>query len=269
MLTALLLGLVQGSTEFLPVSSTGHLALASSVLGLAEPLYVAVAGHAGTAIAALWAYRREYLRVLRGLGRAGLERRFAGSFLIVQLGTAAVAGPLALVLVAGEFVSWYSSPVVIGMFMLVNAVVLATAPRDRTPHSLEGLPTLCWRGAMGVGLLQGAAALPGLSRSGVTMAAGLWFGLAREDAANLSYMIAPPVMVASLAFWLPVLAGDVDRSSEGWQVVGLMLLISCVVGIAGFFVLRGVVAWVRRGRLWWFSPWSAAVGLAALLVGAL
>ncbi len=270
MLIALLLGLIQGCTEFLPVSSTGHLALASRALGQTEPLFVAVAGHAGTAMAALWAYRREYVRVVRGLGQAGTERRFAVSFVIVQAGTAAVAGPLALTLVASGFTSWYSSPLMFGPFMLLNAAVLATAPRDRPPHSTEQLPALHWRAAFGMGLLQGFAALPGLSRSGVTIAAGLWFGLSREDAAHLSYLIAPPVMVASLVFWLPALAGNVASTSEGlqlvgWQLVGLMPLISCVVGIAGFFTLRGVVAWVRRGRLWWFSPWSAAVGVAALL----
>ena len=267
MLTALLLGLVQGCTEFLPVSSTGHLALTARVFGLTEPFYVAVAGHAGTSMAATWAYRKDYLRVARRLRSEGNERRFAGSLVAAQAGTLAAAGPLALALALGDLTSWYSSPVVIGSLMLVNAAVLATTARQGSPDSAEGLPAVSWRAALAIGLCQGIAALPGLSRAGMTMAAGLWFGLSREDAANLSYLIAPPVMLASLAFWLPALAANIIRPSGGWQLAGVMLLVSGVVGVVGFLVLKGMVGWVRRGRLWWFSPWSAAVGLAALFGG--
>ena len=119
-----------------------------------------------------------------------------------------------------------------------------------------------------MGLAQGVATLPGLSRSGLTVAAGLQAGLSRADAASLSFLLAPPVIVAAAIFWSAQTWPEPLRLFASWQTAAAMLGMMAITFLIALAALHWVVAWVRAGRLWWFAPWSALLGIATLAMAA-
>lgn len=267
-LTALIFAVAQGLLEFLPVSSSGHLVLMARVAGFEQPFFVIALLHVATSLAAVVYHRRAYWRVIGGLQRPGVERVFAIRYAAAQAATAVVAIPLALALTQTAAAQWHDSLWAIGALMLLNAAVLATAPRQAAPNDLAALPSLTWPSALWVGLAQGIAALPGLSRSGLTMAIGLQVGLSRKDAANLSFLLAPPVILTSAAFWAfqawqpPLQLASLQTAA----VATVMLTLTFIIALC---VIHLVTMWVRAGRLWWFALWSSAVGVAVLIAAAL
>ena len=264
---ALLAAVAQGLLEFLPVSSSGHLALLGRVSDFEQSFFTIALLHVATSLAAVVYHRRAYWQLIAGLSRPGAERRFALRYAAAQTATAAVAIPLALALTQTVAAHWRLSLWTIGAMLLLNAMILVTAPRRAAPDHPATLPALTWPSALWVGLAQGIAALPGLSRSGLTIAVGLRAGLSRKDAASLSFLLAPPVILASAVFW----------ASQAWQspsthvslqsaaMAAVMLALAFVIALC---VMCWVMAWVRAGRLWWFALWSAAVGVAALIAAA-
>ena len=162
-LTALLFAVVQGATEFLPVSSSGHLLLLAILMGAGggEPFFTAAMLHSATALAAVIYYRRACGQAARGLWRAGPARRFLWRYALAQAATAAVALPLFFILTRTPAAQWRLSLWAIGVAMLVNAVVLLLAPRggDGSGNGSgggaraagHGLPGPGWRAALWVG----------------------------------------------------------------------------------------------------------------------
>ena len=266
LLTALLRAAAQGVTEFLPVSSSGHLALLTLLLGGdGEPLFVITVLHAATALAAVVYYRRAYWRAVQGVYQAGPGRRFVRKYAGAQAATALAGLPLTLLLLYTPLEQWRLSSGLLGGMMLLNAVVLLIAPRRRDDGVCDNpLPRLTWRSAAWVGLAQGVATVPGLSRSGLTVAAGLQAGLSRADAASLSFLLAPPVIVAAAIFWSAQTWPEPLRLFASWQTAAAMLGMTAITFLIALAALHWVVAWVRAGRLWWFAPWSALLGIATL-----
>ena len=259
--SALLLGLAQGATELLPVSSSGHLVLLGVLLGTdGDPFLVIGWLHLATGLAVVGYWRRLYWQALRGIWRAGPCRRFLLRYLAAQGATGAVGLPLLAVVS-----EWGAVPGLVGAGMLVNAVVLVVAPRRGHPGGYdeeeEDLPALDWRTSVLVGLAQGAAALPGLSRSGLTMAAGLGAGQSAGDAARLSFLLAGPAMLGAAVF-------AVGASGDGVSVSGTSAAVALVMALVAFAAalgaVRWAVAWVSAGRLWWFAPWSGGGGIVVL-----
>lgn len=272
LLTGVLLALVQGATELLPVSSSGHLVLLGVLLDWeGEPFFVISLLHLATGLAVVIYWRRLYRELLRGVWSRGPRRRFLARYMAAQGATGAVGLPLLLVLSrapASEWgASWGASLWLVGAGMLVNAGALLLAPRRGHQASAgdgddgQRLPDLDWRGAVLVGLAQGLAALPGLSRSGLTMAAGLGVGLAPGEAARLSYLLAGPVMVGAALF-------AAGTSGDGLSVDGVSAAVALIMAAVAFAValgaVRWAVSWVSAGRLWWFAPWSGGLGIVAL-----
>ena len=265
--TDLFAAVAQGLLEFLPVSSSGHLVLLARVPGFEQSFFVIVLLHVATSLAAVVYYRHAYWSVFVGLGRPGSERTFAIRYAVAQAATAAMAVPLALTLTQTAAARWHDSLWVIGALMLLNAAILAAAPRQAGPDDPAAIPSLTWSAALWVGLAQGIAALPGLSRSGLTIVVGLQAGLSRKDAANLSFLLAPPIILASAAFWASqVWYSLLDLASLQTAAVVTTMLVTAF--ITALCVIHWVTAWVRAGRLWWFAPWSAAVGVVALIAAA-
>ena len=260
--SALLLGLAQGATELLPVSSSGHLVLLGVLLGTdGDPFLVIGWLHLATGLAVVGYWRRLYWQALRGIWRPGPCRRFLLRYLAAQGATGVVGLPL-LVVVS----EWGAAPGLVGAGMLVNAGVLLLAPRRGRPGGYDDgqLPALDWRTAVLVGLAQGAAALPGLSRSGLTMAAGLRVGLSAGDAARLSFLLAGPAMLGAGVFAVGA-SGDEVLSYTGASAT-VALVMAAVAFAAALGAVRWAVAWVSAGRLWWFAPWSGGVGIVVLAV---
>ncbi len=230
LLDALLLGLIQGFTEFLPVSSSGHLALSQMLMpGFEQPGVVFDALlHVGTAAAVVVFERRELLR----WAVSSEGRRLLGLLVIGTLATAAVAFPLrALASSAFERPTWVGIGLLVTTLVVWSTRTLAGGQRDER--------TTGWRQALAVGLLQGAAVFPGVSRSGMTIATGLASGMERSWAARFSFLLGVPAILgvavvevwghrdvlsaAGGGFWGPALVGAVAAAASGYVALRIVL----------------------------------------------
>jgi undecaprenyl-diphosphatase len=227
---AVLLGVLQGLTEFLPVSSSGHLALAQSLIpGFSQPGVVFDAMlHVGTASAVVWFERKQ---IGRWLGTAE-GRRLLGLVVIATAATAAVGFPLKSVATSAFY-----RPALVGVaLVLTGFVVLSTRYAD---GGGAGERDITWKQALLVGLAQGVAVFPGLSRSGFTIAAGLGAGLERAWAARFSFLLGVPAIAGvtlfelaahseelrstDAGFWLACAGGTVAAALSGYVALKIVL----------------------------------------------
>lgn len=267
-LEAIVLGVVQGLTEFLPVSSSAHLVLVPELAGWQQPsLAYVVLLHTGTLLALLGYFRRELVAAARGMIRPGPARRFV---LLLVAGTL----PAALIGVAFEeqLERSFGEPFQVALQLVVTGLILAgiellvrrrPPPRPGT-EELTGLESLTGElspaGAGAVGLAQAAAIIPGISRSGATIAAGLLAGLSRAQAARFSFLLSVPILAGTTLFKVPDLAG------EGTGAVQLVLgFVSSLV--TGYLAIAGTIRFLQRRGLLGFAVYCVlAGGLAALLL---
>jgi undecaprenyl-diphosphatase len=270
-LQAALLGLLQGLTEFLPVSSSGHLLLAETLLQVQTQggVLFDVLVHAGTLLAIVVVFRRdlgELLRSLAGLGRrpGRPADRLLVNLFIGSLPALAVVLLLELIpcgdhdlmrAVEGTLRSPSAAPLFTGACLLVTAALLACTLRARSADVQIGLGI-----ALAIGAMQALALLPGVSRSGATIATALVLGVARPEAARFSFLLAIPAIGGAAAYeGLKLLGGG---SAGGDPVIYLVgFLVSFLVGLASLVLLLRMV---RRGQLAWFAPYCALLGLAAI-----
>lgn len=248
----LLLALLQGATEFLPVSSSGHLLLASHLLGVGPlPLRWMVLFHAGTFLAVLWAYRHDGAGLLRALwpGRGRPDDRH---LLGLMVGASAVTGVIALGVEPWLAKGGLSLGTAAAGWWTTGLLLLASSARKGGRKRLQDF-TL--RDALWVGVFQGAALLPGFSRSGLTLAAGLFRGLEPREAVRFSFLLALPAMAAASLWELQGIYGD---GGEGFKVmVGLALAFLSGLGAIGW-----VKSWATAGKLPWLALYNLALGAA-------
>jgi undecaprenyl-diphosphatase len=266
LLVALALAVIQGLTEYLPISSSGHLRLFGAWFGLSEPQTLFdVLLHAGTLAATLVFYRKELGSIAVGLWswltrRASLaDAPFARLGLLVALGSVPTA---ALGLLFGHWVEYnLSAPAVVGALLLVNGAMLWST-KARLAHAGEGrgLKEVSPRDVLIIGLVQGVAILRGISRSGSTISAGLLLGLSKEAAAAVSFLMSLPAVGGALL--LLSLEGG-GGAPLGATLVVSGVLVSFVVGLSALTFLVRVI---RAGKLYAFAPYCWAVGLVALCV---
>lgn len=248
----ILLGLVQGLTEFLPVSSDGHLALIGHVAGVRTPgVFVEVALHVATLGSILVVYGGRFWRLVLGvLRRQPDDVRYAG-LLILGMLPAVVLGVLFEDLVGKAFNSLWAA----GAGFLVTGIALWTT-RGR---GIVGDDRPKPGGAVVIGFAQALAILPGVSRSGMTIASGQRMGMGTVAAADYSFLMAIPLIAGAGLFEARHLGTDVA------QVGATPLLVGCLVAfVSGVFAIRLLVAMLRRGRLHAFAPYCFAIGLFTL-----
>ena len=261
----LLLAVIQGLTEFLPISSSGHVGVVARIVGIdGQPVLVAALLHLATAAAGIVYFRRDYWWRFRTLIGPDADRRYAYRYVIAQAATGVVWTPLAISQTGQHLFIYLFSPWLIGAMMLGNAAILLAAHwRDRASEADERNVNP-WLTAVLIGLAQGLAAIPGLSRSGLTLSAGMMLGMDRREALNFSLMLAPPVMIVSSVAWRFGPGNPYVWSEVSWGsgvTISAMLALSFAVAL---LALHWVVAWVALGRLWWFAAWSAMAGIGAL-----
>ena len=257
-LQILILGVVQGITEFLPVSSSGHLvviqALFQSLEGQTLPDVVAVNVllHAGTLAAIILFYRKRIVRLLFE------DRRVVG---LLAVGTLpAVAVGLTIKRLFPEFLA---SPLLAGfMFLLTGALLICSARREGDGEEQQEYQNLSYLQAFGIGLFQAAAILPGLSRSGWTIAGGMLLGLRREAAATFSFLLAIPVIGGATLLELKKIGGSPTGEAISLPLLGFGAAVAFAVGLVALWLLVRIV---ERGRLAWFACWLFPVGIAVIL----
>jgi len=265
------LALVQGATEFLPVSSSGHLSLAHSLLGQGEAdVLTDVVLHFGTLLAVVWHYRDELLRTIKGfvsgvwdLAKGDREGAKANSGFMFSLYVC--SGTLSTMVIALSLKDWVEGvlrgPVLVGSMLLLNGAILFSAPRHLTQTGAgEGElgAGLSLKTALLIGLLQGIAVIPGISRSGLTIPGALWLGLSGTQAARFSFILSIPAISGALILHLGELA-------PGQQVDwGGLALGATVAAFVGTLCLRFLVGTLKRARFHHFAWYCWALGLTAV-----
>lgn len=194
LLKALILGIVEGLTEFLPISSTGHLILAADLLGFndARGKVFEIVIQTGAMLAVVWEFRERFTRVLGGLATDRQAQRFALNVIVAFL-PAAFLG----LLVGGYIKAALFKPVPVAIAFIVGAFVILWAERREHVVRVASVDDMSWRDALLVGLAQCLALVPGTSRSGATIIGGLLFGLSRRAATEFSFFLAVPTLVAA------------------------------------------------------------------------
>jgi len=246
---AALLGVVQGLTEFLPVSSTGHLILVPALFGwrggIVDSLQFDVALHLGTLVALLAVFWRDWLTLagaaLRSLARRSLADPQARLGWLIVLAT--IPGVVAGLFLEKQVETTLRSPLVVGVAMMLVALLLAVL--DRIGRQTRDEYSLGAAGAVAVGVGQALALIPGVSRSGSTIATGLGLGLTRASAARFSFLLSTPIIAGALAKE----ALDVARQGIGGSEAPVFAVGILTAGVSGYACIRFLLAYLRTHSL--------------------
>jgi undecaprenyl-diphosphatase len=265
---AVVLGIVQGATEFLPVSSSGHLVIIQNLLGVQLEggglLAFDVCLHFGTLLAVLVFFRREIggiiASVFRKVEGADPERaldirqsRRLGLFVIIGTIPAALVGPT----LNDFFEGLVSNPVSAACMLLVTGAILWGTRWAPIPS--RDIMRMGWVRSLLIGCAQALAIVPGISRSGSTIAGGLYLGLDRNLAARFAFLLAVPAIAGATVFKF----GDLSLFTRDIIVATTLGAVAAfIVGLACIKWLLGVVA---RGRIYWFAPYCWLIGTATIV----
>lgn len=273
---AFILGVIQGLTEFLPISSSGHLVIFQRLFGLVEPgISFDISVHLGTLAAVVIFFRREILEV-NAAAVSGFRRVIARKASISRLFEEDPGFRLAMLLIVGSIPTaiigillqtWsdklFSSLSLVGGMLMVTGLILVatgvllwlTRGAEEKGHGMSGFTLGI---ALVIGVVQGLAIIPGISRSGSTIAAGLLFGLNRKTAGTYSFLLSIPAIAGAAALHL-LLDGMADF--DPWMMV-IGTLVSFAVGFLSLGILMRIV---DRGKLYLFAPYCLLAGLAVLI----
>lgn len=244
---AIVLGLVQGLTEFLPVSSSGHLVMTQTFLGVPSPgVFLEVALHVATLLSVVVVYRSKLLQLLLGTVRRDRDAlRYVGMLILATLPVVVIG-----LLFRNAVEAAFDTPYVTGFMLLVTGLILYSTSwglQDRPHDEPEA------RHALGMGFAQCLALLPGISRSGSSIAAGLWLGLKGEKAAEFSFLMSIPAIAGAAILQIPDIgAATLDGPLAAGFVAALLSGIAAIVSLVWL---------VRRQRFHYFAWYVWAVGL--------
>ena len=253
---ALILGIIQGLTEFLPVSSSGHLEIGKVLLGvkLEESLSFSIAVHGATVLSTIVVFWKDILNLFRGLFKFkwNEETRYVALLLLSMI-------PVGIV---GAFFKDSVESLFTGDLLLVSFMLLVTA-------ALLGLSVVIKRSreksinfldAFIIGIAQAVAVIPGISRSGATIATGLMLGKRREDVARFSFlMVLLPILGAN---FLDIVSGDFTSEASAGPMAIVVGFISAF--IVGFLACKWMVTLIKKKKLTWFAIYCAALGLISI-----
>ena len=269
---AIVLGIIQGLTEFLPVSSSGHLVLFQQIFGLKEAeLFFDVCVHLGTLVAVILVFHREIGNIIAALLRlvslAGQKNKFrqrvdsdpdAKMALLIAIGSipTAILG-LMFHNIADRL---FSAPFLTGLMLVVTGSLLWLTRRARLDRENTGLTGFSRTKALFIGIVQGLAIIPGISRSGSTISMGLLLGINRETAARYSFLLSIPAIVGAGLLSLK------DGLSQTDPVIRLSLLGAVSAALVGYGALKVLLRMVKTGHLYVFAPYCWLVGILAIVL---
>jgi undecaprenyl-diphosphatase len=253
---ALILGVVEGLTEFLPVSSTGHLILAGDLLDFndARGKLFEIVIQSGAILAVVWEYRVRILGVARGLGRERLANRFALNLFIAFL-------PLAILglLFKKAIEAHLFQPLPVALAFIVGAVVILWAERREHAIRVASVDDMSPLDALKLGLAQALALIPGTSRSGATIVGGLLFGLSRRAATEFSFFLAIPTLLAATVYQLYR-----ERALLSADDIGLWLLGFGAAFVSAFLCVRWLLRFISTHDFVPFAWYRIAFGMVVL-----
>jgi undecaprenyl-diphosphatase len=257
LLKAALLGIVEGLTEFLPISSTGHLILVGDLLNFNDErgkVFEIVIQFAAI-LAVCWEYRAKILSVARGLPSQPTAQRFARNLLIAFLPAALLGLLFAKAIKAHLF-----APVPVALAFIVGGLIILWAEKRQHVVRIESVDDLSWRDALKVGCAQAVAMIPGTSRSGATIIGGLLFGLSRKAATEFSFFLAIPTLFAATVY--EVVKYRHLFHAHDWSLFAAGGITSFV---SAFLCVRWLLRYISRHDFTVFAWYRIAFGLVVLV----
>lgn len=264
MIETILLGILQGLTEFLPVSSSGHLAIGKHLLGFGEPeLLVDIALHCGTLLAVCLFFRHDLGLmigdILHLFSKREDHRPPPGPYAVLAFMVVIGSIPTGLIGIAFKdtLEGLFGSVTIVAVMLVITGVIVGVT--RFIPEAYTRKDRLSILIALAIGTAQGVAIIPGISRSGTTIVAGLLLGLNRDLAGRFSFILSLPAILGAL-----LLEFDADAVAR----VGLSpLLVGFLTSaIVGFLALKLLMTLVRRGRFYYFAPYCWAIGILTLVL---
>jgi undecaprenyl-diphosphatase len=255
-LEAIILGIIQGLTEFLPISSSGHLELAKAIMNQdldEQSVLMTVTLHAATALSTLVVFRKDVGEIIRGLLQFKRNDDFDFSVKIVLSMIPAVVVGL---LFEDQLDALFEGNILlVGAMLIVTGLLLLAADRAKGTNKTVGI-----KEAVIIGIAQAIAILPGISRSGATISTSVLLGVDRSKAARFSFLMVVPVILGKMAKDLL----DGDFAAEGVDIMGLGLGFIAAF-IAGLVACTWMIALVKRSKLSWFAIYCFIAGVAAMI----
>jgi undecaprenyl-diphosphatase len=252
----LILGLIQGLAEWLPISSTAHLIIAEQFLGITATPLLGITLHVGTLVVVVFYFRKEVKNMLLALAHVDFTSEYGQLIPLIVLGTI----PTAIIglLYVGFLEDSFQTTLIIGITFLVGATILYASRIGK-----ENKDTVSPRTALFMGAAQGFAIFPGLSRSGVTISTALLIGLRREKAFKFSFLLSIPAIVGDLAVELYK-----QRGQLATQTIGpLEILVGIVAAmIAGYVAIKLVARTVSSRKFHYFAVYTSLLGLVLILL---
>ena len=253
---AVVFGLIQGLTEFLPVSSSGHLEIAKALFGVnpEASFYFTVAVHGATVLSTIVVFRKEIVTLFEGILK--FKMNVETSYVLKIIVSMIPVGIIGLLLKNPVKNLFNGNMAFIGLMLLITSAVLACAhfirKRDRNIGYIDALI---------IGIAQAVAVIPGISRSGITIATGLMIGNKKEDIARFSFlMVLVPVIGANL---LEVFSMEISKGTTGTSVI----LIGFITAFfSGYLACRWMIGLVKRSKLIWFAIYCAIAGLLSIIL---
>ncbi|TFG81779.1 MAG: undecaprenyl-diphosphate phosphatase [Spirochaetales bacterium] len=260
-LQAFVLGLFQGVAEFLPISSSGHLLVFKDLMGLAEvPALFDVVLHVATLFSILVVFRRRVFGIIRSIGRWMLRSADVSDAVNLAIVPPAIVATAltAIVGYAASKIDLSAKPAVVAGLFIVTALILIGSS---FPRGTDGYRDLRFRHGLITGIAQGIGVFPGISRSGITISAGLAAGMKREEAGEFAFLLAIPAILGALVLQIKDM-GDLAASVAPLQLVTAALS-AFLSGIAALMILLPIV---RKGRLAWFAVYLIPAGILGLFI---
>ncbi len=253
---ALILGLIQGLTEFLPVSSSGHLEIGKALFGdtllPSESLTFTVILHFATALSTIVVFRKEVLEIIKGLFQFKNNEEFRFSVkIIISMLPAAIIG----VLLEDQLEAMFSGKIMfVGFMLLVTAALLLLADKAKNTKK-----NVSFSNAFIIGISQAIAMLPGISRSGATISTSVLLGVDRERAARFSFLMVVPLILGKVA--KDILGGEIQL--DGSQISSYSIGFTAAF-VAGLLACTWMIALVKRSKLSYFAIYCIVIGLIAI-----
>ncbi len=249
---AIILGIIQGITEFLPISSSGHLVLVQKLFDLqTPPIFFDVLVHVGTLLAIVVYLRRDLIKIILGLKNKEVQKLIV--FVVVGTLPVVVVGFLLLDFIENIFNSFLTVGI---SFLITAAILMGTVFVKKTEKSLEGMG---WLDSIFIGIFQAIAILPGVSRSGSTISAGLFRKMERNSAFKFSFLLAIPAICGALVLQLIQDKIPLDCSFS----IGLLgFVFSAIFGLLALKILERVLI---KGKFFFFAIYCFVLGLVVLL----
>ena len=269
LLEAILLGIVQGLTEFLPISSSGHLVLFQNILGMKEPMIAFdIAVHWGTLAAVLIYFARDFFRMIghtflflihlpvkRNLDALFNQYPYALIFILVVLAT--IPTIVIAMVFQDAFEFFFGSLLAVGIAWIVMSIALIASRKFQEGYRSMNL--MNHRDAFLIGIAQGISIMPGISRSGVTILLGMFLGLEKKEAARFSFWIAVPTIIGAGIF-------KRHEGIEFYNNHGMILVAGFMAAaITGFFAIAFLLRIIQHGKFYIFGYYCLAIGLLTLI----